>query len=76
VISLDQQPQEEFGPVTVPKGMLWVMGDNRNNSADSRRHIADSLLGTVPISDVIGQARFIVSPPSRRQAILDPDPAH
>ena len=69
----------EFGPVTVPPGRLWVMGDNRTHSADSRAHCtsipADALKGvlctgdpksgTVPLSDVIGKARFIVWPPSR-----------
>lgn len=69
-----QQPQEEFGPVTVPKGNLWMMGDNRNNSADSRRHLADQRTGTVPVSNVIGKARLIVLPLSRWQAISDPDP--
>lgn len=69
-----QQPQEEFGPVTVPSGNLWMMGDNRNNSADSRRHVADQRTGTVPLSNVIGKARLIVLPLARWQGISDPDP--
>ncbi|BBX74345.1 signal peptidase I [Mycobacterium shinjukuense] len=60
----------EFGPVTVPAGRLWVMGDNRTHSADSRAHCpllctGDPTSGTVPVSNVIGKARFIVWPPSR-----------
>jgi len=70
------EPQEEFGPITVPQGNLWMMGDNRNNSADSRRHVADQRLGTVPVSNVIGKARVIVLPLSRWQGISDPDPQH
>jgi len=68
------EPQEEFGPVTVPQGGLWMMGDNRNNSADSRRHVSDQRLGTVPVDNVIGKARVIVLPPARWQGITDPDP--
>ncbi|MDQ3763849.1 MAG: signal peptidase I [Actinomycetota bacterium] len=68
------EPQEEFGPVTVPQGGLWMMGDNRNNSADSRRHIADPRLGTVPVDNVIGKARLVVLPLARWQGIADPDP--
>ncbi|MGH4008533.1 MAG: signal peptidase I [Pseudonocardiaceae bacterium] len=68
------EPQEEFGPVTVPEGGLWMMGDNRNNSADSRRHVADQRLGTVPVDNVIGKARVIVLPLARWQGIADPDP--
>lgn len=60
----------EFGPVAVPQGRLWVMGDNRTHSADSRAHCpmlctGDPMAGTVPVGNVIGKARFIVWPPSR-----------
>jgi signal peptidase I len=68
------QAQEEFGPVTVPKDGLWMMGDNRNNSADSRRHVGDNRSGTVGVENVIGKARVIVLPPTRWQGISDPDP--
>jgi signal peptidase I len=73
-VFLGDEPQEEFGPVTVPQGGLWVMGDNRNNSADSRRHVADEWLGTVPVDNVIGKARVIVLPLTRWQGVADPNP--
>ncbi len=73
-IFVGSEPQEEFGPVTVPEGGLWMMGDNRNNSADSRRHVADERSGTVPVDNVIGKARVIVLPLARWQGIADPDP--
>lgn len=61
-----------FSPVTVPPGNLWMMGDNRSNSADSRFHVGDENRGTVPESDVIGKARFIVLPASRWQGVDSP----
>jgi signal peptidase I len=55
----------QFGPITVPPGRLWVMGDHRNASADSRAHFTDANLGTISVDDVIGKAFVIVWPPSR-----------
>jgi signal peptidase I len=58
----DEQP---FGPVTVPAGHLWVMGDHRDESADSRAHINDADQGTIPVDNVIGKAFVIIWPVSR-----------
>ena len=48
----------------VPKGFIWVMGDHRGASADSRFHTDDIHKGMVPLSDVVGRAEFIVWPVS------------
>ncbi|APT92309.1 signal peptidase [Corynebacterium phocae] len=56
---------EFFGPVQVPEDSLWVMGDNRTASADSRAHLGDIHQGTVPVDNVRGKVEFIISPPQR-----------
>ena len=50
--------QIPFGPITVPQGEMWMMGDSRNNSADSRA----AGHGPVPEENVIGKVRLIVLP--------------
>lgn len=56
--------------VTVPKDSLWVMGDNRYDSADSRYNTNKPGKGFVPIENVVGRA-FLVSWPIDHWAWLD-----
>ncbi|WNM23432.1 signal peptidase I [Demequina capsici] len=48
--------------ITVPADSLWVMGDNRDNSADSRYHMGLPGGGTIPMSSVVGTAFVTVWP--------------
>jgi signal peptidase I len=59
-------PSLERFDVMVPRGRLWVMGDHRSRSADSRAHIGDPGGGTVPIGKVVGRAVAIVWPLGHR----------
>jgi signal peptidase I len=63
----------EFGPVTVPAGRLWVMGDHRSASADSRSHVSDQYSGTIAVDDVIGKGALIVWPLDRFTVLDSPD---
>ena len=51
--------------ITVPPGRLWVLGDNRGDSDDSRYRANDPGDGTVPESAVVGRAWLIIWPLSR-----------
>nr|WP_236650415.1 signal peptidase I [Kutzneria albida] len=68
------EQQRSFAPVKVPEGRLWVMGDSRNNSEDSRFQGGGGVNGTIGVDDVIGKARVIVLPPSRWGVVHAQDP--
>jgi signal peptidase I len=55
--------------ITVPAGRLWVEGDHRNISGDSRRHLGDPGGGTIPINRVVGRAFVIVWPFSHARGL-------
>jgi signal peptidase I len=57
-------PQIRNFDVVVPEGKVWVMGDNRNHSADSRAHM-DSDGGFIDLDDLEGKAAVIAWPLNR-----------
>ncbi len=59
--------------VVVPKNSLWVMGDNRYDSKDSRYNTTTPSKGFVPMDEVVGRA-FIISWPASRWTWLDDYP--
>lgn len=62
-------PQVQAFDVVVPEGKVWVMGDNRNHSADSRAH-RDTNGGFVDIEDIEGKAA-VIAWPLNRWSVLD-----
>ena len=49
---------DHFGPVRVPSGHVFLMGDNRDDSLDSRYSPAEGGLGAVPVDHLVGKATF------------------
>jgi signal peptidase I len=77
------KPSQGKFDVVVPPGRLWVMGDNRESSADSRLHncsytyepptcVSYDRAGTIPEDKVVGRAFMIVWPPSRFRILQIP----
>ena len=67
-INAAEIPQVRDFDVVVPAGKVWVMGDNRNHSADSRAHL-DTNGGFVDESDIEGKAAVIAWPLNRMSAL-------
>ena len=67
-------PSESDFNVTVPEGKIWVMGDHRAASADSRYHQEDINNGMVPLDKVTGRAVAIIWPLAHLGIISSIDP--
>jgi signal peptidase I len=65
----DDVPSELAFDVEVPDGRLWVMGDHRADSADSRSHLGDPGGGMVPVDRVVGRVVAVAWPPSKATTI-------
>lgn len=59
--------------VKVPEGFIWVMGDHRQNSRDSRYNQSDKNHGMVPVDEVVGRAIVIAWPVNRWDNLPVPD---
>ena len=59
-VELGRSSEDNFGPIRIPAGHLWLMGDNRDDSADSRVEVwQGGLGGPVPWENIGGRAEFI-----------------
>ena len=58
-LDLAQTPQDNTEPAIVPEGHIFLMGDNRDNSEDSRFDPLIGGLGMLPIENLVGRAEFL-----------------
>ena len=67
------KPSEDNFNIWVPEDKIWVMGDHRAASADSRAHIQDPGGGAIPIDSVVGRAFVVIWPFSDMGLLTRPD---
>lgn len=66
------EPSDTQFSVVVPEGKLWVMGDHRAASADSRAHLGDPGGGFVPVDRALGRAFAVIWPRAQWQSLPTP----
>ncbi len=59
VLDLRDQLSDDSALFTVPAGQLFLMGDNRDNSEDSRFSVSENGIGLVPVDNLVGRAQFM-----------------
>lgn len=64
-VAAGNKPSDVAFDIQVPEGRLWVMGDHRADSADSRAHLGSPGGGTVPTDHVVGKVIGLYWPMSR-----------
>ncbi|MEU7029916.1 signal peptidase I [Streptomyces sp. NPDC046275] len=72
-VKLGDRPSNVPFDIVVPDGTLWVMGDHRSQSSDSRDHLGQPGGGVVPVEQVIGRADWIGWPVGRWSTVPDTD---
>ena len=71
-INAGSVPSEMEFSIVVPADSLWVMGDNRQNSRDSRYHQGDPGGGSIPLDNVVGVAFLTLWPLDRATVLRNP----
>jgi signal peptidase I len=72
-LAAGERPSERTFEQEVPEGYLWVMGDNRSQSADSRFHLGDPGGGFVPEENVVGKVFSVVWPLGHAKMLSRPE---
>jgi len=60
VLDMGQMPQDDTAPYLVPEGDLFMMGDNRDNSTDSRFPVTQGGVGMLPQENLVGRATLMM----------------